>query len=284
MTIVSAAGTTPVIPVLMYHAVGNRATRRFAPFVVPPSLLQEHLAALHLAGYQAVTITRLIEVLSSGVSPLPRLVCITFDDAFADLADAALPVLQTAAVSVTLYVPTAFVGRTAGWLVPVGEGSRRLLTWRQLAEVTSEGVECGAHGHRHLELDTLTSTRVIDEVQTSKDVLEDRLSCRVTSFCYPFGYHNASVRNAVRTAGFTSACAVGYRLHPVGGDPLAIQRLLVTRNATPTELLAMVQGKYRSSRSGLNRLARPAWRSFRRIRFIIRGPSSGGAEPPASTT
>jgi peptidoglycan/xylan/chitin deacetylase (PgdA/CDA1 family) len=254
----------------MYHAVGDRAASRFSRFVVSAPLLHEHLCVLRGAGYETVTITQLVELLSTGHGPGRRLACVTFDDAFADFARLALPVLREAAVSATLYVPTAFVGRTAAWLASVGEGDRPLLTWQELFEVAGEGVECGAHSHRHLELDTLPLELLAREVDASKQLLEDRLGRRVTSFCYPFGYHSPAVREAVRAAGFSSASAVGYRLHPLQGDRFAIQRVLVTGDTTPEKLLAMLEGRHRSPMPVLRRLAQPSWQRFRRARSMLR--------------
>jgi peptidoglycan/xylan/chitin deacetylase (PgdA/CDA1 family) len=259
-----------VVAVLMYHDIGDRAGSRFADFVVPRAGFQEHLAAVQGAGFETLTISQLRDVLASGGALRRPVACVTFDDGFATFLDDALPQLVAARVPATLYLPTAFIGGTARWLSREGESHRRLLTWKQVAEVASQGIECGAHGHRHLQLDIAPRALAEEDVRTSKMVLEDHLGHRVDTFCYPFGYHSAHVRNAVRDAGFTSACAVGWRHHSVGGNPFAIQRLHPTARTTPARLLELMRGRGPKMIPNLLAANRLGWRAYRWSRAALR--------------
>jgi peptidoglycan/xylan/chitin deacetylase (PgdA/CDA1 family) len=255
----------------MYHDVGERSTTRFADFVVPRARFQEHLAAIQDAGFETLTIGQLRTALASGRRLRHPVACLTFDDGFANFLDEALPPLVSANIPATLYLPTAFIGTTARWLSREGEADRRLLTWTQVAEVATQGIEVGAHGHRHLQLDIVPRATAEEDVRTSKRLLEDHLGHRVDTFCYPFGYHSAHVREAVRRAGFTSACAVGWRLHSANGDPFAIQRLHPTARTTAGQLQRLMAGRGPKLVPSLLAANRLTWRAVRWSRSALRG-------------
>jgi peptidoglycan/xylan/chitin deacetylase (PgdA/CDA1 family) len=210
---------TPIAPVLCYHAIDVRPSPAMAPYATTPALLARHVTLLREHGYELVTLSRLADELRAG---LPRAVAsITFDDALGSFADVALPVLQGLDVPVTLYVPTAWVGTRAGWM----DAPERIVSWDELRELDAAGVEIGAHGHRHRELDV--GPGAVEDIRTSKRVLEDELQHAVRSFAYPFGAHDRRIRDEVEAAGFESAAAVKDAWTHGGSDPYAIARLLV---------------------------------------------------------
>ena len=78
------------------------------------------------------------------------------------------------------------------------------------------------------------------DARASRLELEDRIGRAVSSFAYPFGYHSASGRRAVRAAGYRQACAVGDLPARPGDDRWALPRLQVWDDTTPEALVAMV--------------------------------------------
>ena len=134
------------IPILMYHSISESAKPNFRQFAVRPSLFAEQMAYLYLHGYVPITIAQLANIFFRGEGELPQLpVVLTFDDGFADFFDNALPILKQYNFVATLYVATAFVGRTSSWLKHEGEDNRPMLSWKQLKEINQNGIECGAH-------------------------------------------------------------------------------------------------------------------------------------------
>ena len=78
------------------------------------------------------------------------------------------------------------------------------------------------------------------DARASRLELEDRIGRAVPSFAYPFGYHSASARRAIRAAGYGQACAVGDLPARAGDDRWALPRLQVLGDTTPEALVAMV--------------------------------------------
>ena len=205
--------TAGPVPVLMYHSIGG-ADR----LAVRPGAFAEQMAYLKDGGF----------------TPLPfggrtrrarRPVVITFDDGYADFHEHALPVLERHGFTATVFV-------TTGWLDdagPYAAGSPlgRMLTWAQTEEIAAAGVEVGAHGHSHAQLDQLSGPALREELHRSRELLQQRLGRPVRAMAYPYGYSSARVRREVRACGYTAACAVANAVMTERHDPFAVPRVTV---------------------------------------------------------
>jgi len=201
--------TTSHVPVLMYHSVSDHSSAAFAPYTVSPQRFREHMSTIAARGHRVLTVGQHVGELAGARADDTRpAVVITFDDAFADFHSTALPILAEFGFAATLYVPSAFVGKTSRWLAEEGEGDRPIIAWSALIEAMHAGVEVGSHSRSHADLDLAPAPRLRAEVVDSKGELEDRLQVPVTTFAYPFGHSNAAVRRAVIAAGYSSGVAV----------------------------------------------------------------------------
>ena len=162
---------------MLYHSIDTRAAPGYKDWALPPSLFSEHMSVLSREGYTTWTISQFVRESIIACQPPPeKTVVITFDDAFQDFADNALPVLAEHQFAVTLYVPTGYVGKTASWLREEGEDGRCLMGWDQLRGLSATyPIEYGAHSCTHAHLDILPEIDARREIETSKSMLEDRL-------------------------------------------------------------------------------------------------------------
>jgi peptidoglycan/xylan/chitin deacetylase (PgdA/CDA1 family) len=247
------------VSVLTYHSIAVETTRTFAPFTVDPALFDEHLAALREQGLDVIPFCDVPNALATGRSA----VTITIDDGLADAAEYACPALARHGLPATLFVPTGYVGATAGWLR--GDDARRpICSWDSLVEMSRAGFEIGSHGHRHLAADVNSPELVRRDAHASQVALQDHLGDAVSSFSFPFGYHTGAARAAVRAAGFAQACAVGDLPARTGDDRWALPRLQVWRDTTPEALLELVARRpARAARAWAN-AKQSVWRAGRR--------------------
>jgi peptidoglycan/xylan/chitin deacetylase (PgdA/CDA1 family) len=223
------------VAVLLYHSIATVTTRSFAKLTVDPVLFDEHLAALREQQVEVIPFSQVPAALTDG----RRAVAITIDDGLADAADAAAPALLRYGLPATLFVPSAFVGASASWL-PNEDGLRPMLSWSALAELERAGFEIGSHSKRHIAADVNGPEVVRRDAAESKADLEQQLGCAVSSFAYPFGYHSARARRALREVGFTQACVVGELPARTGDDRWTLPRLQVGPGTEPEALLTMV--------------------------------------------
>lgn len=250
--------------VLMYHSVSAApATPSFRRYVLDPSLFEEHLAFLKSDHWATTTISGGL-LRASDADPHKR-VALTFDDGFADFAANVLPLLEKYEMSATLYVITAYVDGTAVWLSPEGEEQRPMLSWGALKEIgDSPWVEIGAHSHTHAELDRLPRTGLEGEVRLPKTLLEEHLHRPVQSFSFPFGYHAPRVREAVKDAGYTTACVVDELPVAAARSALAIPRFSVPNTASAESVARLLATPFTQRHRARSTASRLLWRAYRR--------------------
>jgi len=228
-------------PVLLYHSVASAVDPRFATWAVSPERFASHVAALAREGYEALTMRELCRRAFDGRGRLPeRCVAITFDDGFRDFYTAAWPQLARHGMPATVFVTTGHVGGTSAWLYRAGEADRPLMSWSEIAEIDAAGIECGPHGHTHVQLDVVARPRARAEIDCSRRALEAVIG-PVTSFAYPHGYHSRAVRDEVRRAGLAGACAVAGGLASGSDDRFAIPRIVVRGSTTSEALVRMIE-------------------------------------------
>ncbi|HEX2073571.1 MAG TPA: polysaccharide deacetylase family protein [Geodermatophilus sp.] len=258
---------TTTVPVLMYHSVAvdpDRATHRLS---VHPRMFEAQLDFLGERGFTPMTFSGLGAALRDGSALPERPVVLTFDDGYADFHREALPLLAARGWPATVFV-------TTGWLADAedraGHPLDEMLTWGQVAEVASAGIEIGAHSHSHPQLDQLPAAALAAELRDSRAYLEDRLGRRVSTLAYPFGYSSPRVRRDVAAAGYDFAAAVrNTRVRPSSTDLRAVPRLTV-RRATTLEVFARILMRDDTTSVFLpDRTLTAGYAAVRRTRYVV---------------
>jgi len=238
---------------------------------------------LKTGGYQTITAKDLALSRLSG-RPLPASpVVLTFDDAFTDFADLVVPALKAHDFRATLYIPTAYVGRTACWLRGCGEEGRPMLSWTALRELSVDGIELAAHSHTHPQLDRISAAEVQDETRRSKQIVEDQIGQGIEGFAYPFGYWNRVSRAAVKAAGFRYACAVSELMAVPGDDMYTMPRLTVNAHLDLADFARLLTSWPTPRDRWTAEGKRIVWREMRRrVRSIAGDPREGATSPPVA--
>jgi peptidoglycan/xylan/chitin deacetylase (PgdA/CDA1 family) len=268
-------GTQPAapVPVLLYHSVHPDGGGLMRRYTLTPSLFRSHLAWIADQGFETLTVSQYAGALRGEV-PLPvRPLVVTFDDGYADFLDEAMPLLSEYRIRGTLYVTTRPVGETRRGKL----AGRPMLTWPELRHLVTLGVEIGAHGHDHTQLDLLSPARALDQITTCKRLLDEHLPTEVRSFAYPHGYNSAATRRAVRRAGFSSACAVKNARSHQGDDPWALSRIMFEHDDGVDLLRRACQSDAFPVGAAGDTIKSRAWRAARRIRVWLR---PGTLSPP----
>jgi peptidoglycan/xylan/chitin deacetylase (PgdA/CDA1 family) len=256
----------------MYHSIATRAAPRFARFVVSPADFAAQMDHLAAEGYQPITARELARGLATD-DRLVRPVVLTFDDAFTDFETAVMPILQKYGFPATLYVPTAYAGRSALWLHECDEHQRPILSWRALRDIASAGIEMASHSHTHPQLDRIALPLVRDEVRRSRQILEDNLGVPIDGFAYPFGYWNRNVRFSVSAAGYSYACAVGELPASATADLFTLPRATVAAGVSVDGFARIIARSSTPAARLSSEMKRWAWRAVRRhIRSVGRDP------------
>jgi peptidoglycan/xylan/chitin deacetylase (PgdA/CDA1 family) len=142
-----------------------------------------------------------------GKRPIPpRAVVLTFDDAYANFLDYALPVLKRYAFPATVYAISGYLGRNADWFAKdPGRSVPRLMTGDELRGIRAQGISVGSHSASHIRLGEADIDTQRRELGDSKSALEDLLGEEIRHLCYPFGSFNRETVQAAQEAGYASA-------------------------------------------------------------------------------
>ncbi|MFQ5738779.1 MAG: polysaccharide deacetylase family protein [Acidobacteriota bacterium] len=163
------------IPILTYHAIGQ------GPLILttPLSTFQSQVRRLLRGGYQSISFSEL----GRGRHQTPkRPVILTFDDAYCSI-EPALEYLAQQDLGATIFVPTAYCGRSGGW---PGAGGP-VLDWQALRKWSRTGFEVGSHGVDHIDLCRLNSAGTRGQLRQSKEEIQAHLGTRCRALAYPFG-------------------------------------------------------------------------------------------------
>jgi peptidoglycan/xylan/chitin deacetylase (PgdA/CDA1 family) len=188
----------------MYHGV-NDTTSRVHPYFetnTSPEVFAQQMEYLYDRGYNPVDMDSAVQMIDGG-NVVPRSVAITFDDGFHDFYSHALPVLSRYGFPATMFVVSDLVGTR-----PKRFGDKTVMSWAELKEIQSLGIQVGSHTATHPVLRQLDLGQVELEIKQSKQTIEDRLGLPVTSFSYPYAFPEqdhafvACVKRFMKEAGY----------------------------------------------------------------------------------
>jgi len=94
----------------------------------------------------------------------------------------------------------------------------RPLDWDMLAEMRDAGMTIGSHTRTHSFLTLEQEERVVDEIRSSRVILQQRLAVKADHFAYPGGCFNGRIVEAVASAGYTYGFSICR--HIDGRNPL----------------------------------------------------------------
>jgi len=132
-------------------------------------------------------------------------VALTFDDAFASLAETAIPEMESRRMPFTVFVPTAFVGKPAGWMRHPSNNKSlmQVMDSRQIQALERIPTALiGSHCRTHRRLSELQDAESKEEITRSKKELEEILEREVTLLSFPHGSHGENHLVMAREAGY----------------------------------------------------------------------------------
>jgi peptidoglycan/xylan/chitin deacetylase (PgdA/CDA1 family)/GT2 family glycosyltransferase len=191
--------------ILMYHAVAQPGESS-GRFIVSVRQFRRQMAWLRRARYRVLGLEELLEYRREHRLPPGRSVVLTFDDGYADNRQLAFPILQAHDFTAIFFLVTATVGGKNTWDDNGELAGRSLLSWSDIREMLSAGMQVGAHTRHHVALPTVTAAEAEQEIVGSRADLERELGSAVRAFAYPYGLLDETIPDLVARAGFDGAC------------------------------------------------------------------------------
>jgi peptidoglycan/xylan/chitin deacetylase (PgdA/CDA1 family) len=249
----------PCVCILVYHRIAplGFVDPDFDSWNVTPDVLDRHIASLADTA-EIIALEDVPRRMRSTNRTSKPLVCLTFDDGFANFHREALPVLRRYQAKATLFVVTRFVDREEP--MPFDRWARRhcadvppgwwqAITWKELDDCVQSGlVTIGSHSHEHRIGSTCTPDELRHEAGESRALLLGRLGARhAACYSYPYGSSRpplvpADYVRAVRAAGYELAVSTDLGLADTLSDPFFLPRIEAFSLDSPAVLRAKVGG------------------------------------------
>jgi len=245
------------IPVLMYHHIN-----RVGSFItVTPENFERQMRFLKEGGYQTLNTKDYIEIMNLQRTVPKKAVMITFDDGWLDNWVFAFPMLKRYGLKAVLFVVTSHIAekgkRQRADMGPCPElpgheeckkkiesGLKEevMMSWEELKEMEGSGIiDVQSHTHTHRKLNRLYQDRkiimdvLIEELKTSKQIIEERLGKECSAVCWPYGTYDEEYIKAAKDAGYKIAFTTEKGINLSLTDPYRIKRLVIG-NISPLQL------------------------------------------------
>jgi peptidoglycan/xylan/chitin deacetylase (PgdA/CDA1 family) len=224
------------IRILLYHRVAEDRDE----LAVAPMRFRAQMEFLAERDYRVLDVPGAYEALVRGQLSRPT-VGLSFDDAFRDVAENALPTLEELGFGATVFVSTAVADGRArfDWY----RTQPAVLGWQEIVELDRHGpLDFEAHTVTHPNLLALDEPTARHEIARSKSELEDRLGRAVTAFAYPTGLFADRERRLVRESGFSIAVSCEPGLNVRGTDAYALRRRQIDARDSLRDFEAKIGG------------------------------------------
>ncbi|MHA3773536.1 polysaccharide deacetylase family protein [Verrucomicrobiota bacterium sgz303538] len=182
------------VVVLCYHRIEGKAGGALS---IEPALFEQHMQQLKDAGVAVISMQDFFAWRRGEKEIPPKCALITIDDGYVSGYEVAWPILKKYGYPFTMFVYLKYIS-TGG----------KAITWDQLAEMRDAGVDIGSHTVSHQDLRkpgkgaANYEAYLKDEVERSKQVIEEKLGIKVLSLAYPQGRANAKVAAETKAAGY----------------------------------------------------------------------------------
>jgi peptidoglycan/xylan/chitin deacetylase (PgdA/CDA1 family) len=188
--------------ILCYHGVADGWEHQLA---VRPLDFERQLTTLVRRRFRPAAAT-------DAIAGRGRLLHVTFDDAYRNVADNAVPVLEQLGFTATIFTASGFAADGRPLDIPelasearAHPDEMRTLSWQELRALAERGFEIGSHTVTHPHLPRLSDAELERELAESRARCEQELARACRFIAYPFGEHDARVQAAARRAGYEAA-------------------------------------------------------------------------------
>lgn len=181
--------TTKTVPVLMYHSIVYQKNNILR---IPKEKFEAQMKWLKDNGYTTMTMNEAYEAVSNKKEIPEKSVLITFDDGYIDNYENAFPIMKKYNLKGTVFMITS----------KINDDKDGYLTADMLKKMDKGGMEIESHTVTHTDLDTLSYSKQLNELKTSKSTLEALLGKNVDFLAFPTGKYNENTIKAAKEAGY----------------------------------------------------------------------------------
>ena len=219
-----------VTPIMMYHNV-NYSDKPWANTVSPEHFARQ-MAYLRDQRYNVVSFKEVVDSIWNKKKLPKKTVVITFDDGYEDNYKYAFPILKQYHFPAIIFVVTYVVGKP------------EFLTWEQIKEMEKNGISFGSHTRLHVYLPSVDQAEQRNQIQISREIMEQQLGHRVEYFAYPTGGFNDSIIELLKQSKYKAACTTNRGWRHANENPYIIKRIRFGEDDSDFSLWGKLSGYY----------------------------------------
>lgn len=243
------------VEILVYHRVGHfpdRMSSHRGQYCHLPRF-KSQMSMLRTLGYTVVSMDHVYSGLRGERSLPSRAVALTFDDAYVDFLECAVPVLSDFGYPATVYAVSNLLGKHNDWVASENLATAPLMDATQLRQVQTLGFTVGSHSVTHPRLAQADSARVTTEMTDSKSMLQDILGTNVDHVCYPYGSHDIRTLQAAAEAGYLTGTTTRRATATHADDLLSLPRKTVHQGDSAFRVFWKMFAHYHSAQTAVRR-------------------------------
>jgi peptidoglycan/xylan/chitin deacetylase (PgdA/CDA1 family) len=178
------------VPVLMYHSINPKSTNNL---IITPKEFEKQIGWLKDNGFTPLFLDELYSILTTGRNVPPKPIALTFDDGYEDNYTEAYPILKKHNFKATIFLITSSIGHASS------------LKEHEIREMHANNIDFQSHTASHLELNSLSYKKQLEELINSRDAINKLLNKNTDYLCYPVGKYNENTIKALKDAGYKMA-------------------------------------------------------------------------------
>ena len=203
------------LPILMYHKISADVANGLS---VLSGNFEKQLEYIRKKGYHTMSFAELIKIRENGGGLPSHPIVLTFDDAYTDFTELALPMLKRFNFKATVFIPVAYIGKTNIW----DKGTDPIMSVEQIKAISQdENIEFGMHSFLHRSYGDFTLNDMRDDLENCLQTLRFYKIPFVHILAYPFGGYpkkdqllNSQMKQLFREMGLKFALRIGNRINP----------------------------------------------------------------------
>ncbi len=176
-------------------------------------------------------------------------VSVTFDDAYQNVVDNALPELAKRGIPATLFIVSDALGGSPNWEDYSFNSDPAMhdpiLTEDQLRKLPPDLVQVGSHTRTHPLLTRISEQEARSELAESRSRLRQIIGRDVKLFSFPYGAYNKELVSWCRDAGYDKVFTTLPRTTSSDTDKFIVGRVAVYPHDVPLEFSLKLSGAYR---------------------------------------
>jgi len=208
-------------PILIYHDIIRNNQVNNETHAIPVDEFRRQMEYLVDNGFKSLSLSEILRTDINSNETNQKIVAISFDDGHYSDFSLTFPLLTE-----LKFVGNFFI--TVDWI-----GKAGYVTWDNLTEMQSEGMEIQSHTMTHRFLSSLNKSDMHKELRESKDKLEQRLNSRVDFVSLPGGFGSNMVSRIADQENYKGLCTSmpGWN-EIISQSFFVLNRLNITRNTS----------------------------------------------------